>query len=459
MAGNTPNVILCVCDQLRAFDVGCYGHPMVQTPHIDQLAARGIRFDTAVTNNPVCTPARSCLLSGQYSRTCNGVTGNCDDPVPERRHIPGTSLAECYRDAGYQTASIGKWHMPSRPDTVGFEHWVYPTVPHRHRHRLYFDSARPDGFQVDNWTWDYDYQRVVNLLDQRDDRPFFLYYNIEPPHMPLDDAPEHYRTLHDPATVPIRDNAWIDGSLARDEHWFRIYLWDYLYYREHLPYTEQLPEGFDLRQLTAGYLGMVTLVDDMVGKLCGTLESRELLEDTIFMFVSDHGDVLGSHGHFNKSRFWEECIRIPLIAAGPGIRSGQVITDQLAASIDVMPTLLGLSGLRFPQGLHGTDLAPVLNGSTRQAGDNLVFLEAVKDGIAVRTPTHLYGMALRDMSTQEHHPANDEIVDERRAFYDLRTDPFEQENLAGTGAQPEVAEKLRERLTRWHRETPWKKQL
>jgi arylsulfatase A-like enzyme len=455
MSETRPNVVLCVCDQLRAFDVGCYGHPVVQTPHLNGLAARGVRFPTAITNNPLCSPARSCLLSGQHSRTCNGATGNCGDPELQRRNMPGTSLAEAFRDADYRTASIGKWHMASRPDSVGFEHWVYPTFQHRHRGRRYFDAARPDGYEVEGWTWDYDFRRLQRFLDGGDERPFFVYYNIEPPHMPLDDAPDRYRRMYDPGTTPLRDNAMVDGAPARDEHWFRIYLWDYLYYRDHVPFTEALPDGFDLRRLAAMYLGMVTLVDDLVGRMMADLESRGLADNTIILFTSDHGDNLGSHGHFNKARFWEESVRVPLIVAAPELAGGLAPAHQLASLVDVMPTLLGLTGVPVPEGLHGVDLTPVLRGRETPVGENAAFIEAPQDGIAVRTPTHLYGMALDDMSTAEHRPENDRIADERLAFYDLRSDPLQQRNLASTDEQSDTADGLRRRLKRWHRETPW----
>ena len=450
-----PNVILCVCDQLRAFDVGCYGHPLVQTPNLDRLASDGCRFTTAITNNPVCTPARSCLLSGQYSRTCNGVTGNCDEPTAGQRHVPCTSLAEAYRDAGYRTASIGKWHMASQPSAVGFEHWVNPIVPHRHRERLYFDAGRPDGFTVDDWTREYDLARVREFLDQRDEAPFFLYYNIEPPLMPVDDVPDRYRTLYDPDEVPIRANACQGGELARDERWFRIYLWDYRFYRDHEPYTEALPEGFDLRRLTAMYLGMATLVDDLVGRLMAELAARGLAEDTIVLFTSDHGDNLGSHGNFNKSTIWEEALRIPMIVACPDRITPRVAETQIATLIDVMPTLLGLSGVEVPAGVQGCDLSPVIKGDRESLGPNVAFAEATSHGIAIRTPTHTYAMRLRDMSVAEHRPENDEVVDDRFAFYDLAADPEQLCNLAPTEAESPLARELRERLQAWHCQTPW----
>lgn len=455
-----PNVVLCVCDQLRAFDVGCYGHPLVRTPNLDRLASGGCRFSTAISNNPVCTPARSCMVSGQYSRTCNGMTGNVmDDPPAQRRHLPATSLAEAYRGAGYRTASIGKWHMASRPDVVGFDDWVYPTVYHRHRHRLYLDAARPDGFTVDDWTWEYDLSRVREFLDRRDDAPFFLYYNIEPPHMPVDDVPDRYRTMYAPDEAPIRPNACLDGELAYDDQWFRTYLWDHRFYRDREPHTETLPDGFDLRGLTAMYLGLVSLVDDLVGRLMEELSTRGLADDTIVLFTSDHGDNLGSHGDFNKATIWEEALRVPMIVTSPGRIVPRVADTQIATLIDVMPTLLGLSGIECPPAVQGRDLSPVVNGERQSLDPNVAFTETCRHGIAIRTPTHTYAMRLRDMSVAEHHPENDEVVDDGSAFYDLQADPYQFHNLAPTEANSPVARDLRERLLAWHHQTPWMQAL
>ena len=133
LAPKTPNVIVILCDQLRAFEVGCYGHDVVRTPNIDSLAAEGVRFDVAVTNNPVCTPARSCLLSGQYSRTCCGRLNNSDrePPFPQRLRLVDPTIAECFKAAGYRTALIGKWHVHPAASLVGFDYRLCPRIVHR----------------------------------------------------------------------------------------------------------------------------------------------------------------------------------------------------------------------------------------------------------------------------------------------------------------------------------------
>ena len=137
-----PNVVLCQCDQMRAFAVGCYGNSFVNTPYIDRLASQGVRFDLAVTNNPVCTPARACLLSGQYSRTCAGTSDNVfiDPPKPQRTRLRDTTVAEAFQQAGYNTALIGKWHTWGHPNLVGFEESVFPCTPHRHYGQRYFEN-------------------------------------------------------------------------------------------------------------------------------------------------------------------------------------------------------------------------------------------------------------------------------------------------------------------------------
>jgi arylsulfatase A-like enzyme len=452
-----PNVILCVCDELRAFDVGCYGNPIIHTPNIDRLAASGVRFETAISNNPVCTPARSILLTGQYSRTCNGQTSNVGDPAGPRKHLAGVTIAEAFRAAGYDTASIGKWHMQPSPGDVGFDHYVYPTFSHKHRGRTYFDNSdRP--FEVDGWTWDFDTNLTRSYLANRDgaEKPFFLYFNIEPPHMPLADAPEHYTQMYDPTQISLRPNTTVDGKVVFDEHWFNIYRWDYQYYREKLPWTMGLPAGFDLRKLVAMYYGLTTLVDDQIGKLIAALQRYHLYEDTLLIFTSDHGDNLGSHGKFSKQYLFEESIRVPLIFNWPGHLQPLASTAQIAGLMDVMPTTLGLLGLPIPTTVQGTDLSPVLLGQRETIGENVAFIETSNDGIGIRTPDYLYGIRLADASAGHHKPENDAIADDRHRFYDLGNDPYEMNNLGPTSGDDPIAAKLRDRLIKWHHETPWR---
>ena len=449
-----PNVVVCTCDQLRAFEVGCYGNEVVRTPHIDRLAREGARFELAVTNNPVCMPARSALLTGQFSRTCMGTLGNYSSggsedwsaipgyPVQERSWLRDTTLAEALRDRGYETALFGKWHVQPAPHLVGFDSALFPLVHHRHTGQTFIES-RGLGEVVDGFSVDFEADRVGAFLEAERRTPFFMFYNISPPHMPLADAPQKYLKMYAPDEVPLRPNVYIDGELPWDEHWFKIYLWDFLYYQQKQPYTENLPQGFDLRHLVALYYGLTTWVDDTVGRMMQRLEASGLADNTIVVFLSDHGDNLGSHHHFNKGLLIEESIRIPMIFWG-GLAK-QVNDTQVAQLIDVMPTVLELCGVEVPASVQGRSLAPILQGECAELAERHAFVETHQGEIGLRTPTHLYGRRLdEDLRT---------IAAADACLYDLRDDPYEQRNLVGS--EVELEQDLYERLAAWNAQTPW----
>ncbi len=471
-----PNVIVCICDQLRAFEVGCYGNEAVRTPNIDRLAAAGVRFEHAVSTNPVCMPARSSLISGQYARACMGDLGNAVEideqgeaicaawPVDARVHIPDATIAEQLKAAGYDTALIGKWHIHPAPELLGFDYTLYPRANHRHSGQEFVENgvrasrdapnlrrAQPEGRSqvIDGFSVEYEIEQVLHYLAADRDSPFFLYYSISPPHMPLADAPEKYLTMYSADEVPLRPNVFLDGRMAHSEEWFKIYLWDFLYYSKKLPHTLELPEGFDLRELTALYYGLTTWVDDMVGRLMAGVRDNGLSENTIVVFVSDHGDNLGSHHKFNKGELIEESIRIPMIFHAPRLWPASVNHSQVAQIVDIMPTVLEACGCAVPAHVQGRSLAPILSGECRQLEENWGFIETGGAEIGIRTPTHLYGLKVAaDNSRLEDKPGH---------FYDLRDDPYELNTLTGADHQQETAAALRSLLRAWHEKTPWMK--
>jgi len=451
-----PNVVIALCDQLRAFEVGCYGNPVIRTPNIDRLAAQGVRFETAVTNNPVCTPARSILLSGQYSRSCTGMVGNVHDHLPrrERLRLVDPTLPEVLRQNGCRTAVIGKWHVDPDPHLVGFDHAVCPGhLEHRYYGQPYWETGGETRV-VEEFAPDFELARARRFLASTDGKPFFLFFNLGLPHMPLGpgNLPDEYNAMYDPETVPLRPNVFRDGETPYNEEWFRIYLiWDYFFRNypnpQPLRACDRLPEGFDLRLLTAYYYGATTCVDRCVGRLMAALEEFGLAEDTIFVFLSDHGDNLGSHHRFNKGALIEESIRIPMIIRWPRGLAPQVNDVHIGQIVDLMPSLLELCGLPVPDSVQGRSFAPVLRGLTPAAPDNVAFIEAGGHAIGVRTPRHLYGMGLA--------PDSHEIADPCQQFFDLDADPYECTDLAKTNAQADTAAALQARLREWNRGTPW----
>ncbi len=447
-----PNIILFMCDQLRSFAVGCYGNDFVQTPNIDRLAANGARFATAVTNNPVCTPARSITLTGQYSRTCTGMLGNVHDnpPNPKRDRLTDTTLPEALHREGYDTALIGKWHIDPQPQLEGFDRTVYPDFEHRYYDQQYWNE-NGESWTVREFGPDYELTQLQEYLDADRDRPFFVFYNIGQPHQPIGPRhmPERYCRMYDPQEVLLRPNVpdEFDPEFAR--HWYNIYtsaayFWRYVAEVEQDP-VDLVDDDFGIRDLTALYCGATTMVDDYVGKVMQALQGRGLADNTIVVFVSDHGDNLGSHGKFNKSQLIEEAIRVPLIIRDPRQPDGIVATDGVASLVDLMPTLLELAGVAIPDSVQGVSLAPVVRGEQTRMPP-AAFIET-GNRIGVRTATHLLGK----LFDQEQRAASGAVD----CLYDLEADPYELDNLAAAAAAADRRQELKDLLERWDARTSW----
>lgn len=443
------NVIMILCDQMRPFELGCYGHPVVQTPNIDRLAQDGVRFELACTTNPLCTPARSSLLSGQYARTCTGMLECWFEPDNERIHFPNATLPEILRDNGYETALIGKWHMQPYPKLVGFDHSVYPKVNHLNVDQDYFDADR-NHFIAKGFVPEFELDQLDQYLDKPHDKPFFLYYNISLPHMPYFDVPDRFRFRYGRKDVRLRENTMIDGRICRNDRWFHIYIHDYLYYMD-LKEGLTLPNNFDLVDLTAQYYGLISCVDWQIGKILEMLQQKGLEEDTLVIFSSDHGDSLGSHDCYNKHVVYDEAVRIPLIFRLPGKLQKGVRKDTVASLADIAPTILSLTGIPTPDFMHGKDLSGLLRDKDFQMENNDAIFENANGEIAVRTPHRMYSILT---STQDGTPKR-KLENDAFRYYDMDNDPYQENNLAKTGGLDGEADALRQRLLEWDETTPW----
>jgi arylsulfatase A-like enzyme len=455
-----PNIILCTMDQLRAFEIGCYGNDLIQTPNMDRLAASGVRFETAVTNYPMCMAARSVLLSGQYNRTCTGGVGNVyfhsypgDINIPQypfwgRPHLKATTLPEILKQNGYSTSAIGKWHIHSWPHDVGFDNYLIPRVHHCHTGQHFTENGGAE-FVAPGYSVDFESERVERFLEKqkREEKPFFLFYNISPPHCPLYDAPEKYLKMYDPESIPLRPNVDPDKPIPDWEHHFKVYLWDFRYYKFRLPHTMNLPQGFSIRNIIALYYGLTTWADDALGRMLDTLDKTGLGENTIVVFTSDHGDHLGSHGYVQKGSPLDESIRIPLILRLPESDSSPLVDTQNAASlVDVAPTLLTLSGIPIPSHIHGKDLSPYIKGKEIPRGNSHSFIETAQ-GAGIRTNDHLYFVPFRENSR--------ELGDHPAMFYDLVKDPYQLDNLAEESGEYKLSGELDNLLREGDVKIPW----
>jgi arylsulfatase A-like enzyme len=265
-----PNILFVLADQLRAQSVGCYGNAEVRTPHLDKLASEGVLFRNNLANTPVCCPARAIMLTGKYAHQ-NGMVAN-----DLRLRESEVTIGEILGGEGYRTGFIGKWHLdggprlpgfvPPGPRRQGFDFWAANECSHQHFDTHYFRDA-PDPipiqkFEAEAWT-----DIAIDFLKQSkgDSRPFFLTIAMGPPHDPYG-APDHYMKMYDPEKLTMQPN-WKKAE-------------------PNVPGRAQI----------AAYYAATTAVDDQIGRLSRTLSELGMTEDTIVLFSSDHGDMLGSHG-------------------------------------------------------------------------------------------------------------------------------------------------------------------
>ncbi|AQQ71003.1 Arylsulfatase [Limihaloglobus sulfuriphilus] len=436
-----PNIIIIFSDQMRSFSLGCYGNRFVKTPNIDRLAESGLRFETAVSNSPTCVPGRSNLLSGQYCRTCVGARANemtkglGSDGLygrNDRLKFPDITLAEVLKKSGYKTAEVGKWHIDTKPTLLGFDEVLTEGR-----------KSEMGGKYLNQYA---DLESVKSYVKENKNEPFFLYYNILSPHMPIfHDVPEKYTQMYKPEKVPLRKNVLKDGRIAYDRRWFGIYTGGLPRYRK--SGNDDLPPDFSLRELTALYYGAVTWVDDLIGELMSTLKAEGVEDNTIILFAADHGDLLGSHHLWNKARLYDEAVRIPMIFRWPAvIKKASVNKKQVASLVDVMPTLLSLCGEKIPETVQGQNLAPLLRGETDSLEQDYAFIETPYREAGIRTPKHLYGALVSEDDTA--------IMEDEYLFFDMEKDPYQTNNLAKTAGKSAIAKNLRQKLLEWDKNTP-----
>ncbi len=416
MPTKQPNVVFVFADEWRLQALGYAGDPNVHTPHIDELAKQSINLTQATSGWSVCSPYRASLLTGQYPLT-NGVFLN-DVPIGSK-HV---GLGTAFLDAGYHTAYIGKWHVDghgrSQPipaqRRMGFEHWQALECSHNYNHSPYYEG---DDTDISYWP-DYDVfsqtraaQAYIKAYNS--DKPFMLMLSWGPPHNPYQAVPESFKELYDPATLKLRPN---------------------------VPPEDEKRARRDL----AGYYAHCTALDMAVNAMMETLEEANLAEDTIFIFTSDHGDMLGSQGQQKKQRPWAESVRVPFLLRYPKRfgRHGREC-DAFINSLDIMPTLLRLRGAPIPETVEGHDFSAALWGGADPSGGaallacfqpfgEFIRAEGGREYRGVRTKTHTYVRSL----------------DGPWLLYDDKADPYQMHNLIDLPEYAEVQAKLEAQLQR-----------
>ena len=430
-AAKRPNILLILPDQMRASAMGCDGNQEVKTPNIDRLAAEGMRFPRTYANVPVCCPARAILLTGTYPHV-NGMIAN-DLRLREEQ----VTIAEILAQAGYRTGFVGKWHLdggprdpgfvPPGPRRQGFEFWAAYECHHKHFEPTYFRDT-PEVITAQKFEPEASCDFAVEFLkSQPKDRPFFLTVQMGPPHDPYG-APEEYLRQYIPERITPLKN-WRPGSETRTTPQGEKKSVGAMFNRS-------VPLG-GLEEIAA-YYAAITAVDDQVGRLMKTLRESGLDENTIVLFTSDHGDMLGSHGMRRKRKPHDESARVPGIIRWPArIPKGRVV-ETLFSHVDMTPTLLALAGLPLPMNMQGTDLSRVALGETTDGPDAVllqIFVPYNPDQIA---------KPWRGIVTVRHTYARFEQAP--WVLFDRERDPAEMQNLVGDPAHADLQRELDQRL-------------
>jgi arylsulfatase A-like enzyme len=441
-----PNILLIFVDNQPASMMGCYGNDEIFTPHLDELASKGVLFRNAFCPNSMCSPCRASMLTGLMPSQ-HGIHTWLDDELmdqwPENYNAIAEfeTLPEKLADAGYNTALIGKYHLGFADEPQnGFKHWV--TMEKGTMESFYGVPMIDNGqyYTAPEHSVDYFTKKSVEFLDDHADKnePFFLFLTYNAPYGELyPSEPDHrYSKLYSelPMDSVPREGVspeLIDWILMRKE---KMPDYDFDWYKE----LAEMPNNlFYMRQ----FYSQVSMVDDGVGQVIAKLEEKGVLDDTLVIYTADHGLSVGQHGFWGHgedtwpSNMHRSANNIPLIISHPNFKESGRQVEDLVGTTDIFATILDIAGckLESPESISGTSLSPLLRDNNIDFRDE-IFMEQ-EETRAIRTSQWLFMMRIQN--TQ---------YDFKHELYDLVNDPDERKDLAQDPEYANVVAKLSARL-------------
>lgn len=437
------NVLLILSDDLTAA-LGCYGHPVVQSPHIDRLARSGVRFDRAYCQYPLCNPSRASFMTGLRPET----TGVRNNQVHFRKNVPdAVTVAQLFKNHGYFAARVGKVYHYGVPMEVGTDgmddpaSWDVAINPCGRDHTededdlinympwhkslgsalAWLAAEGTDDDQTDGKVT----LETIRLLEANRDRPFFIAAGFYRPHVPCI-APKKYFDLYPLEKIKLPDYP--------PEHMKDI--------PEAALWTKPLNHGVapdDCRRFLRGYYACVSFVDAQVGRLLEAVERLGLADNTIVVFFGDHGWLLGEHGQWQKNSLFEESARVPFIIRAPGMKGNGQACPRTVELVDFYPTVADLAGLPAPKRLEGVSLRPLLEDPQRE-WSRPAYTEVFR---RLEQPP----FSGRSVRTERYRYTEWDQGKKGTQLYDHQTDPHELKNLANDPASEGERQGLRRMLS------------
>ena len=457
MKKNKKNILFILTDQQRFDTLGCNGAPQCQTPNIDKLAEEGVNFSHAFTPIALCSPARGSIITGLFPHNHGQLVNTSNfNGVFDKNILDKPSWIKTLHDSGFNTGYIGKWHIPREGDN---EFWGIDTW---HLYRDYYDELRQEGVEnffdyhgdsgmksewgitnPPSWgrsglsyeqmqeTWSSN--KTIETIKQfaNKDKPFMVFTSFKGPHWDYM-VPPPYDTMYDPRSIDKWgnfDDPFIDKPEIQQKEILR---WN----AGHLTWK-------DWQEMIAVYWGYCSYIDDELKRIIDCLKENGIYDDTIIIFSTDHGDMIGSHRIFNKGfQMYEETHRIPFVIRDPDQDNNGITIDSFISHVDIMPTILQYCQLSTPNGTDGQSLLPLLKMENTNWRDD-IFAEF-----------HGYEPCLtsiRMVRTKNwKYVYNPFSVDE---LYDLVSDPYEIHNLAPRIGHRAVLRRMKERMVDWMRKT------
>jgi arylsulfatase A-like enzyme len=415
-----PNIVFVLTDQWRAQAAGYAGDPNVKTPNLDALASRSINFENAVSVCPVCTPYRASLMTGKHPLSTGMFMNDLYLPSEE------LCMAEIFKKAGYNTGYIGKWHLDGhgrdayipKERRQGFDYWKVLECTHNYNDSLYYtgeDKTIRKWKGYDAYAQTQDAQQYLREHAKKD-KPFLLVMAYGGPHFPHHTAPKELQDMYPPGSIKLRPNV-----------------------------PEEMKDR--ARKEAQGYYAHCTALDGCVRDLYKALEETGTAENTIFVFTSDHGEMLGSQGQSpkRKQRPWDETIRVPFLLRYPAVsgHKGRKVTAPINTP-DILPTLLSLAGIKVPETVEGEDLSRFVRDRKTQEDRAALFMNVSPFDWPDRK-------AFRGIRTSRYtyvcHP------DSPWLMYDNSVDPYQMKNLIDIDEHAALQKKLEAMLQAKLRQT------
>jgi len=409
-----PNIVYILTDQWRGDALGYAGDPNVRTPNLDAFSQESVNFTNAVSVTPVCTPHRAALLTGKFPTTTGMVLN--DIYLPEEE----LTMAEIFKAEGYKTGYVGKWHLDGHGRSTyipeerrqGFEYWKALECSHNYTKMPYYNN---NDTILKHWS-EYSPFAITQDANEyitrhaKEEEPFLLVLSIGTPHYPHGSAPKKYMDMYAPEKLELAPNI-----------------------------SSEFEER--ARKELQGYYAHATATDEAIGTVINKIKELKLLENTIVVFSSDHGEMMGAHGikPFVKQLAWDESLRVPFLIRYPSIdnNKGSIINAPITTP-DILPSLLGLSKIKIPEGIEGEDLSKLIKNPDPNIDRAALVMNATPFGSnyndepyrAIKTKRYTYVKTPNGASN----------------LYDNLKDPHQMNNLLNSEEFEEVQQELDQKL-------------